>query len=560
MRTNHLATATGLFSTALLLAASCATPGENVGQTGSGVFNIEQHPTAFLCPTDVRPGYARCHAKVRTDIMGTMTPQGFGPSDLVSAYKLPSSGGSGQTIALVDANDDPNAESDLAAYRSQYGLPPCTSASGCFKKVNQDGVEGSYPAPDSGWAGEISLDLDMVSAGCPSCKIILVEVNSATTANLGAGVNTAASLGANAISNSYGGPEDGTVESASTTYYNHPGILVVASNGDSGYGANFPASSQYVLAVGGTSLVKDGSSRGWAETVWNGTGAGCSSVIPKPSWQTDPDCNYRTVGDVSAIADPNTGVSVYNTYAGAGGWNVYGGTSVAAPLVTAIFALTGKTSTSPQFPYSNQSAFYDVTTGSDGSCGGSYLCTGVTGYDGPTGYGTPNGTSISGGMGTGGSAGSGGTGGSGSSGGGGADAGAGDGGSYAFVRSHDADRHHSVELSPGASETIPFTWHDAAGLAPTADLWVEVDGRPVLQVSSVGSSPFARAGLEVVTLEAGTSYRIVLVRNDGTVSVSILRDTNEVVLGARAEVFEASTADVVLPSTSWRKSISSDLL
>jgi hypothetical protein len=400
MRANRAVTLVGLFSVSLFMSASCAMPsGEEVGQTGpgGGFLPVGDHPTVDLCAQGVRAGGARCHSKLRTDLKGTMTPQGFGPADLVSAYDLPATGGAGQIVAIVDAQDDPNAEADLAVYRSEYGLPPCTTSNGCFKKVNQSGVQGSYPAADSGWAGEISLDLDMVSAGCPSCKIILVEVDSATNDDLGAGVNTAASLGATAISNSYGGPEDGTVVSSSSTYYDHPGILVTASNGDSGYGASFPASSQYVLAVGGTSLVKSSGSRGWSETAWSSTGSGCSAYIPKPSWQTDTGCSHRTVGDVAAIADPNTGVSVYDTYAGGGGWNVYGGTSVASPLVAAIFARTGKTGATPQFPYSNTSDFYDVTSGSDGSCGGTYLCSAKVGYDGPTGNGTPNGTAIAGG-------------------------------------------------------------------------------------------------------------------------------------------------------------------
>src|SRR5262249_50779801 len=147
--------------------------------------------------------------------------------------------GVGVTVAVVDAFDYPNAESDLAVYRSTFGLPPCTTANGCFKKVNQNGVQGSYPRADSGWATEEALDVDMVSAICPNCKIILVETNSAQLSDLGAGVNTAAALGANAISNSYGGGESSA--DANDTDYNHPGIAVTASSGDSGFGVQFPA-------------------------------------------------------------------------------------------------------------------------------------------------------------------------------------------------------------------------------------------------------------------------------------------------------------------------------
>ncbi len=402
MQTMKVVLTLALLSTPVFASVSCVgNTDEGVGATSDngGLASIAQHPTVDLCEA-VRVGGARCHAKMRTDVTNSATPSGFGPSDLKSAYNLPSSGGSGMTVAIVDANDDPNAESDLGVYRSQYGLPACTTANGCFKKVNENGTQGSYPTADSGWAGEISLDLDMVSAICPSCKIILVEANSATDADLGKSVNTAASLGANVISNSYGGPEDSSVTSAASEYYNHPGVLITASNGDDGYGASFPASAASVLAVGGTSLVKSTSvARGWTEKVWSDSGSGCSGYITKPSWQTDTGCSKRTVGDVAAIADPNTGVSVYDSYP-SGGWNVYGGTSVAAPLVAAVFALTGKASQGPSFPYANKASFYDVTSGSDGSCGGTYLCTGEVGYDGPTGIGTPNGASLAGDTGT----------------------------------------------------------------------------------------------------------------------------------------------------------------
>jgi subtilase family serine protease len=294
------------------------------------------------------------------------------------------------TVALVDAYDYPNAESDLAVYRSTFGLPPCTTANGCFKKVNQDGVQGKYPRASSGWSSEAALDLDMVSAICPNCHIILVVASSAQQKDLDVAVNTAASLGANAISNSYGGNENSS--SATDQAYNHPGVAITASSGDNGYGVEFPASSPYVTAVGGTSLTKDGSARGWSESVWSGAGSGCSSYVPKPSWQTDTGCAMRTVADVSAVADPATGVAVYETFSHRGGWQVYGGTSVASPIVASVFALAGG-NLSPSYPYAHASSLFDVTSGSNGSCGGTYLCTGESGYDGPTGLGTPNGSS-----------------------------------------------------------------------------------------------------------------------------------------------------------------------
>src|SRR5689334_8488757 len=291
----------------------------------------------------VAPGLMRCHAKVVTDAAGEpivsngpflTAPSGLGAADIQGAYKLPTTGGAGRTVAIVDAFDAPNAESDLATYRTQYGLPACTTANGCFKKVNQTGQASPLPKSDSGWAGEIMLDLDMVSATCPDCKILLVEANSANTPDLGAAVNTAAMMGASAISNSYGGSEDSSVTSASSQYYKHPGVLVTVSSGDSGYGVEFPASSEFVMAVGGTNLAKSSSTRGWAEKAWSKAGSGCSAYIAKPSWQKDTGCTKRMEADVSAVADPATGVAVYS-----GGWQVVGGTSAASPIVAGIFTL-----------------------------------------------------------------------------------------------------------------------------------------------------------------------------------------------------------------------------
>ncbi|GAA0679114.1 peptidase S8 [Kitasatospora atroaurantiaca] len=326
------------------------------------------------------------------------TPSGFGPSDLLSAYNLAANGGAGQTIAIVDAYDDPSAESDMAVYRAQYGLPACTTANGCFKKVNQTGGT-KLPRANSGWAGEISLDLDMVSAIAPNAKIILVEASSASMTNLGTSVNTAVSLGAKFVSNSYGGGESSSDTSYDTSYFNHPGVAITVSSGDGAYGVEYPAASKYVTAVGGTALKRDSSSRGWSESVWytnstEGAGSGCSAYDAKPTWQKDTGCAKRTVADVSAVADPATGVAVYQTYGGSG-WAVYGGTSASAPIIAGVYALAGTPSagsTPASFPYAHTGSLNDVTTGSNGTCSPSYLCTAGTGYDGPTGLGTPNGT------------------------------------------------------------------------------------------------------------------------------------------------------------------------
>ena len=355
------------------------------------------------CAAPTRPGQMSCLALRRTDVRehpasGGLAVSGYGPSDLLSAYNLPG-GGSGQTVGIVDAQDDPNAESDLAAYRSNYGLPACTTANGCFKKVDENGGR-NYPTPDTGWAGEISLDLDMVSAVCPACHIVLVEAASANMSDLGAGVNQAVAQGAKFVSNSYGGSEDSSDTSSDSAYFNHPGVAITASTGDSAYGAEYPATSQYVTAVGGTSLNRGGGTRGWSESVWftnstEGTGSGCSSYDPKPSWQHDTGCSRRMEADVSAVADPATGVAVYQTYGG-NGWSVYGGTSAASPIIASTWALAGAPNPgdhAAQYPYSHTGSFNDVTSGRNGSCSPAYFCTAGAGYDGPTGWGTPNGTS-----------------------------------------------------------------------------------------------------------------------------------------------------------------------
>ena len=357
-----------------------------------------------VCSAPAQPGFAACDAVVvntpRAAAAAAAVPAGYGPADLSSAYRLPGgTAGAGRTVAIVDAYNDPNAGPDLAVYRSTYGLPACTTANGCFRKVDQNGGT-RYPAVDAGWAGEISLDLDMVSATCPNCRILLVEAASASFTDLGTAVNTAVALGAQYVSNSYGGPEFSSETSADRQYYNHPGVVITASAGDSGYGAQYPAASPYVTAVGGTSLQRSSTPRGWAETVWgssaggSGTGSGCSAVEPKPSWQHDTGCGRRTIADVSAVADPETGVAVYDSYQ-APGWQVFGGTSAAAPIVAAVYALAGSPaagSNPASYPYQNTTALNAVTSGANGTCGVTYLCTAGPGYDGPTGLGTPKGT------------------------------------------------------------------------------------------------------------------------------------------------------------------------
>ncbi len=376
--------------------SSASEPSSSADSTAALFAGLPHHPHKAVC-SDRGPGHARCLSRIRVDANGkpeaSVTPTSYGPPDIQSAYAIPAGGGAGTIVGIVDAFDDPTAESDLAVYRAHYGLPPCSTANGCFQKVNQSGVAGSYPTEDtaSEWPVETSLDLDAVSSACPSCKILLVETTSDNLSDLGAGVNTAVRLGAATVSNSYGGSEDATNATSSIDYYDHPGVLITASSGDGGYGVEYPASSQYVLGVGGTSLLRTSTvARGWAETAWTSAGSGCSAYTPKPSWQKDTGCKFKTVADISADADPETGLSVYDTTAGETGWIVIGGTSEAAPLVAAIFAATGRTGAGPSFPYANPTWMNDVTSGSNGSCGGTYLCTAGVGYDGPTGMGTPN--------------------------------------------------------------------------------------------------------------------------------------------------------------------------
>lgn len=337
-------------------------------------------------------GSASCNS-IRRDLVDSngrvvpnALPAGYGPSDIQSAYGL--GGGAGQTVAIVDAYDDPTAEADLGVYRSTYGLAACTTANGCFKKVGQTGTS-KLPRVNTGWAQEISLDLDMVSAACPGCHILLVEGSSASFANLAAAVNTAAATaGVVAISNSYGGGDQ-----AELSAYNHPGIAITASTGDAGYGVQSPASFPHVIAVGGTSLNRNGGL--FTESAWSGAGSGCSTVNAKPSWQTSAtSCGGKANADVSAVADPNTGVAVYDSTANQGvkGWLVFGGTSASSPIIGSAYALGGNLAGYPaQYTWAHTSGLTDVTSGSNGSCPTSVWCNAGTGWDGPTGLGTPKG-------------------------------------------------------------------------------------------------------------------------------------------------------------------------
>jgi subtilase family serine protease len=338
-------------------------------------------------------------------------PVGYGPSDIQSAYGITGLSSGGRTVAIVDAYDNPKAASDLNKFRSTYGLPACTTANGCFKKLNQSGRSTPLPAGDPGWGTEISLDLDAVSSACPDCHILLVESNSASTASLMAAEDIASRrAGVVSVSNSWGGGEDSSILT-DDTHFDRPHVAITASTGDNGYGVSWPASSQYVTAVGGTTLKTASIARGWSETAWSGAGSGCSAYETKPPWQHDTGCAKRTVGDVSADANPSSGLGVYDTYNNCGtsstcdieieeglipgldGWAQVGGTSLSSPLIASVYALAGNTATTHfgRYPYTQRPSLWDVKSGSNGSCGGSYLCTAGNGYDGPTGLGTPDG-------------------------------------------------------------------------------------------------------------------------------------------------------------------------
>jgi Subtilase family len=396
-------------TTRLVLASSLAT---TVAATGLAFgFAASAAPAVPLTPNvahstsdtsvckHAHRARARCLA-IRLDhlrrgrVRHESTPVGYGAHDLESAYSLPSSSaGHGKTVAIVDGYDDPNAASDLAAYRKQYGLAACTTSNGCFRKVDQVGGT-NYPQPDGGWSQEISLDLDMASAACPNCHLLLVEATTTSMANLGKAVDTAATLGADAISNSYGGPD--ASDRSYGRYYHHPGVAVTASAGDNGYGTSYPASSKWVTAVGGTTLSRSSASRGFSETAWSDSGSGCST-LNNATWQTETTtgCAGRAVADVSAVADPVTGVAVYDSYSyeGTKGWLEFGGTSASSPLIAGVFALAGNTAAvlDGSYLWTHHTGLHDVTRGTNGRCPTPQWCQARAGWDGPTGWGTPNG-------------------------------------------------------------------------------------------------------------------------------------------------------------------------
>ncbi len=336
----------------------------------------------------VQAGYARCLALVATlqgsNIPLSVHPNGnptggnppYGPSDFHNAYALPTNASGTPTVGIVDAYNNPNLASDLAHYRSGYGLPPCTTSSGCLKIVNQTGGS-KLPPGNTGWGLEMSLDVDMVSAICENCHILVVEGSAPSNADLGTAVNTAVRLGAVAVSNSYGENEFSNENTTCSSYYTHNNVAVTASTGDSGPGESFPAVCHTVIGVGGTTLNPNGS-----ETAWSGSGGGCSAYVKIPAWQNSSltKCSRHAVADVSADADPNTGAYIYDTYGYGGGLQV-GGTSESSPIIASVFALAGNVSSTKHpasLPWMNYSK-------------GCLFKVGGVQYAYQTGLGSPNG-------------------------------------------------------------------------------------------------------------------------------------------------------------------------
>lgn len=345
-----------------------ALPGDNASALPGD--NASALPGASLACAPPATGSAACTVALNLSVAPLSDPNtaaalipGFHPDDLRAAYRLPDAPGG--TVAAVVAYDAPAVESDLAVYRAAFGMAPCTSTTGCLRVLNQRGG-AAPPAPDAGWAREAALDLEMISAACPRCRIVLVEADSSRLDDLGAAVDTAANVGAVAIGNSYYADE-WAAQGGEDAHYHHPGVLLTAASGDRPK-PSYPAVVPEVIAVGGTSL----QAGTWAQTSWPNAGGGCSAYVARPRWQPLRPCGaQRAAVDVAVVGNPQTGVAMYN--AASGGWFVVGGTSVGAPLVAAAHALSGNPAI-PGFAYAHPAAFADVAP---------------AGFDAITGLGSP---------------------------------------------------------------------------------------------------------------------------------------------------------------------------
>ncbi len=338
-----------------------------------------------LCPVaGVGPDIATCNSELRTDITANPNPlvwlttlPGYHPADLRAAYgvtQASATNGAGQTVAVVVANHNPLIELDLAVYRFEFGMAPCTRLNGCLKVVTESGTPLNLSPT---WAAESDLDVEMVSAICPKCHIIVSEARSTQIGDLAQATGAAVTAGATVVSNSYATTEDPT-SLAYDHYYNAPGVPMTAGGGDNGYGASYPASSQFVTAVGGTTLNMSGSTV-TSETAWSSSGGGCSTMVAKPAWQTDSLCSTRSTNDVAVVGDPATGVAVWSTPFG--GWNILGGTSVGTPIVASLYALAanGGSTSGPASLYAQPNAFRSVSLSGANA--------GVVGLGAPAGLG-----------------------------------------------------------------------------------------------------------------------------------------------------------------------------
>ncbi|MGH2856004.1 MAG: S53 family peptidase [Solirubrobacteraceae bacterium] len=416
-RAGALAQLTGLRASQVRAAASCPPVGPGVARCAAQAL-VLRSTDRLVRPRIIRRATLR---QVLPRIVGgfapadatpTAAPQPGTPDYLQQAYDLSflsQTAGVGDTIAVVDAYDDPNAESDLTNFRATYGLPACTSANGCFSKVNEYGAAAPLPPADSGWETEISLDLDAVSALCPNCHVLLVEANGPNLNDMARAQATAATLGARQISDSWSVASSSPIPGT----YTFPNVSVVAATGDSGYDGPgwdaYPAAFPDVTAVGGTTLTPSSSSapsaRGFSESAWSlsggsGGGSGCDQAEAKPAYQSDTGCTGRSYSDVSADGNPATGLTVYDS--GNGGWLLVGGTSLSTPLIAAYEAVTGVSGATPQWAYADSALLNDPASGSNGACSIPYICNAGVGYDGPTGAGSISGAVATGAPGIGG--------------------------------------------------------------------------------------------------------------------------------------------------------------
>jgi len=320
----------------------------------------------------------------------TAAPTGLSPAQVRAAYGFPTSstGGTNQTIAIVDAYNDPSIASDLNVFSNTFSLPACNAANPCFKKVNQTGGS-SYPKKNAGWALEISLDVEWVHAIAPGAKILLVEASSNSFTNLMKAEDYARAH-AQYVSNSWGGSEF-SGESAYDSHFIQSGVSFFASSGDTGGVVEYPAASPNVISVGGTTLHFDSTGAFSSETAWSGSGGGCSqyetATVSQQSVSTSSCGTKRGTPDVSLDADPASGVSVYDTtlYQGQSGWWQVGGTSASTPMWAARSADAGALVTSAYvYASSPLIPFRDIISGSNGyPAGAGYdLATGLGSWDG----------------------------------------------------------------------------------------------------------------------------------------------------------------------------------